>query len=353
MKKTTVISLIMVVAIVIGLLAGCGPKTDTPPATDTPTPETRTPITLRLSHGMIPDFSIGVAATAFKEKMAELSGGTVTIDVYDSASLGADVVTTEYCMMGDLDFATISSFAFATTAGIDQVLLYDLPWHLKGNEDYMLKVVNGDPAYKTIFTDLAAEKNLKVLAFGHIGGYGFGGTTKITKVEDMNGKKMRTAENAMVVDLFNSIGAKPVVINIGEVYSAIQQGVCDGIYSTLTMMYMYKTYEMATEVVEYDNAWCYTFLVMNLEKFNAMDAELQGWVLEAAALWQDTCLAQEKLDRQTVIDDMAAKNATYAMLTAEEKDAFSAACEPVRTKWRDVIGADLYDSSVDFVNSLG
>jgi len=359
MKRAQVLSLILVVVLVASLFAGCtggGAATTTPVATAAPTatvaPE-REAVTWRMSHGLLPTMSIGVGGLAFADKMAELSDGKVTIDVYDSASIGADVVTAEYVMMDDLDLAQISSFAMASTVGIDAALMYDLPWHTGGNAADLPTIFANDPAYKIIFDDMLAEKGLKQLGWGHIGAYGFGATSMLTNAEQINGAKIRTAENAMIVDLFNSLGVKPVVININEVFTAIQQGVCDGIYTTLSMMYMMKTYEIANQIAEYDNAWCYTWLIINKDRYDALDAEMQGWLTEAGATYTTETLAQVEKDDAMIIKAFEDSGATYYMLTDAEKQAFSDQCGDLRTKWRDLVGADVYDMSVEYIATLG
>ena len=50
----------------------------------------------------------------------------------------------------------------------------------------------------------------------------------IVKPEDLKGLKIRVTPDKMRLDTFKLLGAAPMAINFGELYSALQQGVVDG-----------------------------------------------------------------------------------------------------------------------------
>ena len=68
---------------------------------------------------------VGQTATAFKEKVEELSGGSITIDIQANGVLGAesDVLDTMLGGGGTIDMARISAFALTSYGGEKSSLL--------------------------------------------------------------------------------------------------------------------------------------------------------------------------------------------------------------------------------------
>jgi len=87
--------------------------------------------------------------------------------------------------------------------------------------------------FQMLVNRLAKNQAIKVFGVGHMSfGMGIGGKKRIAKPDDLAGKKMRSmgpVENAAL----ESWKANPVVMNFGEVPSALQSGVIDGLMTSL------------------------------------------------------------------------------------------------------------------------
>jgi C4-dicarboxylate-binding protein DctP len=87
--------------------------------------------------------------------------------------------------------------------------------------------------YQMLVDRLAKRQLIKVFGVGHMSfGMGIGGKQRYAKPDDLNGKKMRSmgpVENAAL----SSWNASPVVMNFGEVPSALESGVIDGLMTSL------------------------------------------------------------------------------------------------------------------------
>jgi len=99
--------------------------------------------------------------------------------------------------------------------------------------------------------------------------------TKVTKLEDLNGKTLRGAGE--VASAIAALGATPRDIPMGDMYDSVSKGVVDG---TLVGIETLKSFKMA-EVCKYTAfAWqvgnMYTFyLAMNNDKWNALPPDIQ------------------------------------------------------------------------------
>jgi TRAP-type C4-dicarboxylate transport system substrate-binding protein len=87
--------------------------------------------------------------------------------------------------------------------------------------------------YQMLVDRLAKRQAIKVFGVGHMSfGMGIGGKRRYVKPEDFSGKKMRSmgpVENASL----SAWNASPVVMNFGEVPSALESGVIDGLMTSL------------------------------------------------------------------------------------------------------------------------
>ena len=87
--------------------------------------------------------------------------------------------------------------------------------------------------YQMLVDRLAKNQRVKVFGVGHMSfGMGVGGKKRYAKPEDFAGKKVRSmgpAENPVLA----SWKANPVVMNFGEVPSALESGVIDGLMTSL------------------------------------------------------------------------------------------------------------------------
>jgi C4-dicarboxylate-binding protein DctP len=372
MKK---ILLLVLVVVVLIALVGCGgnkaksddTESSTPPATtedseqgedseDTTATETEPveypELTISLGHAAAEELTMQQGSLAFKELAESESGGNVKVDIFANGALGNDLDMTDSLLSGDLELGLISQFALATVTGMDEILLYDLPWFSGGKGDNMFEIYYNDPAFNIIFRERLEEKGLKLLGYDHIGSYGFNATKSIRSVADAKGMKMRTAENALIVDMFKSLDIDPVVINLMEIFTAIQQGTCDGIYTTDTMMWQTKTYEVADQVTILDNAYCSAFLLVGMDYWNSLDANTQALLEKAGDAYTTTCRAGREAEDQMCKSTFEENGVEVYYLTDEEKQAFSDACEPVRQAWKEKIGADLYDMAADYIATL-
>ena len=87
--------------------------------------------------------------------------------------------------------------------------------------------------FKTLAQRLEKNQRIKVFGAGHMSfGMGVGGKRRYAKPEDFTGKKVRSmgpAENPVL----ESWRANPVVMNFGEVPSALESGVIDGLMTSI------------------------------------------------------------------------------------------------------------------------
>ena len=162
MKKRW-LSATLCAAMVAGSMAGCGLKspeapattaapaaTESPAATEAPAEnaggETEAPaageavgpaVTFVMAEVNPLDTIVGQTDTAFKEKVEELSGGSITIDLQASGVLGSenDVLDAMLGGGGGIDISRISAFAL-TSYGGEKSKLLSVPFTFVSREHF-------------------------------------------------------------------------------------------------------------------------------------------------------------------------------------------------------------------------
>jgi len=104
----------------------------------------------------------------------------------------------------------------------------------------------------------------------------------IRTLADIKGKKIRTTGGALT-EIMKVLGASPVMMIAGEVYTGMQQGVVDGAMLPLYCLESYKLKEVAGSYTypPLTDAGC-VMLYMNLDRWNELPADLQKIMIDAA-----------------------------------------------------------------------
>jgi TRAP-type C4-dicarboxylate transport system substrate-binding protein len=304
---------------------------------------------IKLGHGGTETFSAHYGALKFQEICADAGEGAINVEIYPNMALGPENEMMESCMLGNLDIAaSIMNFTVSSVLDIPEMMLYEMPW-LITDEELLYDLFENNETFKTITTEKFEEKGVKFLGVADIGWYGVAAFSPINAPDDMKNRKIRTAENPLIVDWMGALNCNPTVVSISEVYTALQQGVIDGIYTTMTMMSQTKSYEVAKEITGTKNALGVAYLCMNLDKFNSMTPAQQETLLAAGkafAAEQHRARAEEE---ERVIKEMTDEGASYKELTPEQIKPFYDAVKPVYDKWRVTIGEDYFADTEQYI----
>lgn len=255
-------------------------------------------ITLRYGHANAVTYPYHIAGLAFAKAVEEKSKGTLEVKIFPLGQLGGERDITEGLQLGTIDLQATS---LGVTGTFIKVLnIYNLPFIFKGPEHF-LKVIHG-PIGEWVLKEVIKEGekvNLKPLS---IAGPSFripmNNVRPITKLEDFKGLKIRTMEVPLHKDAYRALGASPVPLPFGELYTALQTGVVDGNENgpaTLEAMKFYEVQKYVTYLPVVSNGGIF---LMSLKTFNKLSPEHQKVIMESVPAWtkamDDECLRQDK-----------------------------------------------------------
>lgn len=174
------------------------------------------------------DTIVGQTGTAFKQKVEELSKGTIIIDIQASGVLGSenDVLDTMLGGGGTIDMSRISAFALTPYGGKKSTLL-SIPYTFV-NRNHFWNFATSELAPEFLLEPQQSGTGIRGLFYGEEGFRHFFTKKPVTKVEDLKGMKLRVSNDPVMTGMVKGLGANPTVVSFGELYSALQTGVVDG-----------------------------------------------------------------------------------------------------------------------------
>lgn len=231
-----------------------------------------------VSSGLAVGTSWDLGLHKFADLLNEKSNGAITLTVHSGGTLGSAKETLEGVQMGSIDFIVESSASLSNFTNAMSV--FDLPY-LFANAQEARSALSGDAAMGQL-KELEAN-GFKGLNYWENGIYAIGSVTPIQSLADLSGKRVRSIDSALQADIYTALGAMPVVLSWGDIYTSLQQGVVDAVSSTtVPNMYSANFYEVAPNITLSNHGYSPAPLLCNLNLWNSLPADIQSLVMECA-----------------------------------------------------------------------
>jgi len=244
------------------------------------------------------DTIVGQMDTAFKEKVEELSGGTIEIDLQASGVLGDETSVLDQMMggLGTIDVARISAFALSNYGGQKSTLL-SLPYTFV-SRDHFWNFATSDLAAEILAEPSENGSGVKGLFYGEEGFRHFFTVNEVKSVEDLAGMKLRVSNDPIMNGLVEGLGASPTVVAFGELYSALQTGVVDGAEQPIANYKSNAFPEVANNLILDGHTLGAVQVIITDDAWNNLTEEQQGWITEAGEYASNYCreMSQQKED---------------------------------------------------------
>jgi tripartite ATP-independent transporter DctP family solute receptor len=180
------------------------------------------------------------AAVRFSELVKAKSGGKMNVKVFGGGVLGKDVAVVSAMQGGTVEMCVMNSSLMAGV--VKEMGVLDFPF-LFANEKEAYAVVDGPFGAK--LHGLLEAKGLVGLSYWELGFRHFHNSKRpITKLEDIQGLKVRVIETPVYVDFMNAMGGNATPIPFPELYGALEQKAIDGGTQPVINMVNAKLYEV-------------------------------------------------------------------------------------------------------------
>lgn len=278
----------------------------------------------------------GAAASAFADKIAELSGGDIKINPKPGGVLGGEREVLEGMQIGSIELAISSTGPIGNF--IPDTYALDFPFLFK-SYDSARAVLDGPIGQELL--DKFEPAGLIGLAWGE---NGFRNITNsrhpIREPADVKDLKIRTMENQVHIDAFKELGAAPTPMSWTEVITALQQGTIDAQENPIPIIVANKLWDVQKYASLTQHVYSPAVIVMSKISWDGLSDEQKGWFKEAA---KAAAAADRAVVDKNEADGVALMQKNGMEVTTDvDREAFAKAVQPTYDKLADQYGvADL------------
>jgi len=266
------------------------------------------------------------------EEIHNKTGGRVKITVYHASSLGAQ--EDHYQMVVNRQADIVLSGGQAGIMQRNNVsalpFLYnsaeEAGWvHWKLMEKYMMDTDLKD--VKPLWLIPVAPDNL------------CNNKKQVKNMEDLKGMKLATGQD-IGLDTLEALGATPTYIASGEMYTALERGLVDGLATNWEKAFVFKEYEVTKYRTGGINMWVNVMpMYMNKSAWNELPADIQkifdeisgiGFSQQCGAIFDEE---DQKFRGIIAEHDKEVGNPPFYDISPEERARWIEVTESVRENW--------------------
>jgi TRAP-type transport system periplasmic protein len=215
----------------------------------------------------------------FASMVEKDSGGRITGEIYPASQLGPIPRQIEGVQFGSVQ-AWMGPPEFLV--GVDKRFEALSAPGLFTSQDQAVKVIN-DPPVRNMMFELGASKGLEGIGLAPIGPSSMVMRKEVRHLADLKGTKIRVLASPFQLELIRRMDASPVAMTLADVLPALQQGAIDGAMATITVFTTFQYVDVAKYVVESDQPYLNSIVVMSKKWLATLPPELQKIVRDDAA----------------------------------------------------------------------
>jgi len=283
---------------------------------------------LKLGHALDTSHPVHIALDHMAERLAELSGGAVSLDIYPSAVLGSEVQSLEQVQNGSLDMTKVSAAVMENF--VTEMSVFGLPYIFRDGEHYW-RVLDGPLGAALL--EKGEPKLLRGLCYYDSGSRNFYTRSKpIRTPDDLAGMKIRVMNSATAIAMVKAMGGAPTPIAWGELYSALAQGTVDGAENNPPSFTTNKHYEVCKHFTLDGHTRIPDVVLIGTKTWDRLSPQIRGWVQQAA---DDSSVFQRELWAQETIRSLEIAQAEGVTVYDVDLAPFAAKVAPMLDELED------------------
>ena len=232
----------------------------------------------KVGHAMPDTHPQAIAMNKFVELAAKYTNNNVQLKAFHSAVLGSDEKQLQGVQAGTQEFY-IGTLAPLSTR-IKEVQIWDLPF-MFANTKEVYALLDGASS-KKIFEKIEPT-GLHGLMWTGMGFRNLSNSKRsVTKLDDINGLKIRVMANPVALETWKTLGANAVPMAFAEVFTALEIKAIDGQENPLQHMYANKMQEVQKYISLSNHVYTPVALIVSKKFWDGLSASDKAGVQKAA-----------------------------------------------------------------------
>ena len=346
MKK--LISLLLVLAMAVGLCACGGAPASAPTASAKPEAteaapaetaaaepaETNTKV-LKMGHVYADTYAMHIAMKAMSDEVYEKTEGRYRIDIAPNSTLGGESDLNEGVHIGTLDMSFTATTPLANI--VPKVAFLDMPFLVKDYAHADAVFFDENSPVRQYIMDSIDEAGFKCLTLTENGFRQLYTNKPVTSVAELKGLKVRTMENALHLELWKTLGASPTPMSAGEAMTGLQQGTIDGV-EMFHSAFVTNFAGLANYYVGTNHIYTVGTLLLSQRIWNEMSAEDQAVFMEAAQNMSKATIEQLRAEDQGYYEQIINELVEgYTILDQAELEAMVQPMYEKHSEYKDIL----------------
>ena len=294
---------------------------------------------LKFAHGLQLDHPYHLMAVKFREEL-ERRAPQFEVQIFPAGQLGNERTLIENVQLGMVDVTTITS---ALTANfVPEFKVFSLPFLFRGPQ-HLFHVMDSD-----LGEELALKmetKGLVRLGYAYGGARDLYGSVPMRDLKELQGRKIRTMQNPILIATWNKLGAIATPIAFSDLYMSLKQGVVEGGEGTGLTYRSMKFFDCSPHYTRIQYVYSWHNFMMSQRTWLRLNPEEQTAVREAAAaaiaFEREEFIRQEK----ALFDELRTKY-NVKVYVATDGPEWAKRTEAIYAKYADKVGG------MDLINRI-
>lgn len=240
-------------------------------------------IVLKCGTSTQPSHIYNLAVEYFAKIVAEKSNGEIDVQLFPAGQLGSERDMVEGLQIGSLEMTLTSTGPLGNF--VPQVKLFNLPFLFKDRQSGY-KVLDGPIG--TGIADLFLKVGIRSLGWYENGFRNITNSKRpIERPDAMDGLKIRVMEDDVFILTMKSLGASPLPMAFGELYTALEQKAVDAQENPLAVIHSSRFFEVQKYLSMTGHFYSPAMLLISEIAWRKLSVEQQQILLDAATKARD------------------------------------------------------------------
>jgi len=299
------------------------------------------PRLIRFGYGLNEQSNQGRAVKLFAEQVEKASGGKMKVRAIGAAALGPDTQMQQALIGGAQEMMVGST---ATLVGITkEMALWDTPFLINNGKE--ADALLDGPVGQKVIAKLP-EKGLVGLVYWENGFRNLTNSKRpVTKLEDLDGIKLRVMQNNVFLDSFKTLGANAVPMPFSELFSALETKTVDGQENPFNTILSSKFFEVQKYLSVTNHVYSPWIVLVSKKWWDGLSKDEQKVLMDAAQASRDFERKDTREEAGKALADLKAKGMQINELSPAESARMRDKLTRVNASIAANVGMDLWNET--------